>query len=74
MTDLIKRIAVDPQTHKKIQVLRQVHYGGLDEIAALTRFLVDDAWQEAISAGLVKDAMLEDSIASHAGAKSAAKM
>lgn len=59
MTDLTARLAVDPQTHLKAQILRGVRYGGFDEIGALVRFLVDDAWQEALNAGMVKESMLK---------------
>ena len=61
MTDLTKRIAVDPQTLLKIQKLRSAHYGGFDQIGDLARFLIDDAWQEALNAGLVKESMLAES-------------
>jgi hypothetical protein len=59
MTDLTARIATDPETLQKVQILRGVRYGGFDEIGTLVRFLVDDAWQEAVNAGLVKEAMLK---------------
>jgi len=61
MTQLTSRIAIDPKTHRKVQVLASagVRYAGHDQIGDLVRFLLDDAWQEALNAGLVTDAMLE---------------
>ena len=58
MTELIARLAVDPQTLLKAQILRGVRYGGFNRIGDLTRFLFDDAWQEALNAGLVSEKML----------------
>jgi len=36
----------------------QPPYGGFNRIGDLTRFLFDDAWQEALNAGLVSEKML----------------
>ncbi|MBI5933302.1 MAG: hypothetical protein HY867_06305 [Chloroflexi bacterium] len=58
MTNLTARIAIDPKTLQKVQILRGVRYGGFDEIGSLVRFLVDDAWQEALNAALVSERML----------------
>lgn len=61
MTALTSRIATDPQTHRKAQVLAStgVRFGGFDQIGDLVRFLLDDAWQEALNAGLVNEKMLK---------------
>lgn len=61
MTDLTSRLAVDPKTHQKAQILASsaVRFGGFDEIGSLMRFLLDDAWQEALNAGMVKESMLK---------------
>lgn len=61
MTILNARIAIDKYAHRKAQVLasRAVRYGGFEQIADLVRFLLDDAWQDALSAGLVQDGMLD---------------
>jgi len=60
MTQLTARIAIDPQTHRKAQVLASagVRYSGFDQIGDLVRFLLEDAWQEALNAGLVNEKML----------------
>ena len=60
MTELTARIAIDPQTHRKAQVLASagVRYAGLDQISDLVRFFIDDAWQNALQAGTVKETML----------------
>lgn len=61
MTQLTSRIAIDPKTHRKAQVLASagVRYAGNDQINDLVRFLLEDAWQEAKGAGIVNDKMLK---------------
>jgi len=60
MTQLTARIAIDPQTHRKAQILASagVRYSGFDQIGDLVRFLLEDAWQEALNAELVNEKML----------------
>lgn len=60
MTDLTARIATDPLTHQKAQILasKGVRFGGFDQISDLVRSLMEDAWQEAMNAGLVNEKML----------------
>lgn len=61
MTDLTARIAIDKPTHQKVQILasKAVKFNGFDQIDQLVRSFVDDAWQEALNAGMVKESMLK---------------
>lgn len=59
-TQFVARIAVKPETLAKARILWRVRFGGFDHIGELAGFLYDDAWQEALNAGVVKESMLKE--------------
>jgi hypothetical protein len=59
-TQFTSRLAVDKPTQKKASLLARARYEGNKTIGELLRYLLEDAWQEAMNAGLVKESMLEE--------------
>lgn len=59
-TRFTARIAVDPLTQRKVQILRAVRFYGYDQIGAFVEGVVEDAWQEALHAGMVNEKMLKE--------------
>lgn len=64
MTQYNARLAVRPETQQKAAILgsKAVRYNGAESIGDLIAAMVEDAWQEALSAGLVREAMLEPTV------------
>lgn len=60
-TQYASRLAVDKSTQVKASILAGIRYEGNQTIGGLIRFLVEDAWNEASTAGLVRDSMLDES-------------
>lgn len=55
------RLAVDKSTQVKASILAGIRYEGNKTIGGLIRYLVEDAWNEASTAGLVRESMLDES-------------